>query len=554
MNNRRISFNLNIQIFIVLIFCVVLNSLAQTPSDSSRYYRKVIINPVNQQDLPSGIYFFTKKKENDLKSKDTLNAIYDLRLLSIAEFKIGNNFNSENHIVEALNLIQSMATKDTLINSRVGIYNQLGRIYRASSNPKEAIKAFKKALLIANKIRDSVVVLNNKANVYKDQLDFKNALDIYTILYDKRKQLKDDQQLAMVIDNLGYVQSKLNLSAGLQNLKKALHLRETKHDLTGLHSSNSHLSEYYLDRKDTVTALFYAEKALSLSNQINSSSFRLNSISNLMNLSNDSLVHEYKRLNDSINGAKQAAENKNAFLKYNVAEEQKKTQASILLQEIESRKRLAYQALALIIFLILIGSYFIYRNRYRKAKIEEIYKTETRISKKVHDEVANDIYKVMTSIENNSIIDSRIIDEMEKIYNKTRDISRESSVIDLKEDFGIQLNDLLLGYKNNEVKIITRNLSKIPWSSVPELKKTTVYRVLQELMTNMRKHSQATFVTLIFQKEGSKIHIKYRDNGVGCDLFKKNGLQHTESRIASLKGTINFESKQGDGFKASIII
>jgi signal transduction histidine kinase len=73
-------------------------------------------------------------------------------------------------------------------------------------------------------------------------------------------------------------------------------------------------------------------------------------------------------------------------------------------------------------------------------------------------------------------------------------------------------------------------------------------------MTNMRKHSQATFVTLIFQKKGSKIHINYKDNGVGSDLFKKNGLQHTESRIASINGTINFESKKGDGFKASIII
>ena len=160
----------------------------------------------------------------------------------------------------------------------------------------------------------------------------------------------------------------------------------------------------------------------------------------------------------------------------------------------------------------------------------------------------------MTSLENNSTIDSKVIDEMEKIYTKTRDISRENSAIDLKNDFDLQLNDLLLGYKNNKVNVITRNLSKMPWNTVTEHKKTAIYRVLQELMTNMRKHSQASFVTLVFKKEGSKIQIIYRDNGVGCDLFKKNGLQHTESRIASLNGTINFESKQGDGFKASIII
>lgn len=554
MSYKKVSFPLRFLCLFTMTFCLSLIGTAQTSSDSSRLYRKAILQPANPQDLPSGIYYYTKKKEIDLELKDTLNAIYDLRLLSIAEFKIGNNFSSENHVVEAINLIESMSTKDTLINSRVGLYNQLGRIYRTSNNSTEAIRTFDKALEIANKLKDSVVILNNKANIYKDLRDYKSALNIHSFLFAKRFELKDDNQMSLVADNLGHVQSKLNLPEGLQNLKYALELREKNNDFIGQHASNTHLAEFYLNKKDTNTAVAYAKEALALSDKINSSSFKLDAISTLMNMDKNPLIHEYKKLTDSVANAKQLAENKNAFLKYNVAEEQKKTQASILLQEIESRKRLAYQALAFIIFLILIGSYFIYRNRYRKAKIEEIYKTETRIAKKVHDEVANDMYKVMTSLENNSGIDSNILDEMEKIYTKTRDISRDNSAIDLREDFGLQLNDLLLGYKNDKVKVITRNLSKMSWDTVPELKKTTIYRVLQELMTNMRKHSQATFVTLIFQKKGSKIHINYKDNGVGSDLFKKNGLQHTESRIASINGTINFESKKGDGFKASIII
>ncbi|MDP5062274.1 MAG: tetratricopeptide repeat protein [Maribacter sp.] len=553
MKYNKVSFILPTLILYVFAFCFSLSSAAQMPSDSSLFFRNAIVNPVEPQDLPSGINFFTKQKENHLELQDTLKVIYDLRLLSIAEFKIGNNFNSENHVVEALNLINSMATKDTLINARVGLYNQLGRIYRTSNNFNEAINSFDKALQIATKLKDSVIILNNKGNIYTDELSYSKALEIYRLLHQKQSQL-NNYELGLVVDNLGHVQAKLNQPDALKNLKRAFDIREKNNDIIGLHSSTTHLSQYYLDRKDTTNALVFAEKTLALSNKINSSSFKIEAINLLMNLNRNPLVHEYIRLNDSITNAKQIAENKNAFLKYNVAEEQKKTQASILLQEIESRKRLAYQALAFIIFLILVGSYFIYRNRYRKAKIEEIYKTETRIAKKVHDEVANDMYKVMTSLENNSGIDSKVIDEMEKIYTKTRDISRENSAIDLRNDFDLQLNDLLLGYKNNKVNVITRNLSKMPWNTVSEHKKTAIYRVLQELMTNMRKHSQASFVTLIFKKEGSKIQIIYRDNGVGCDLFKKNGLQHTESRIASLNGTINFESKQGDGFKASIII
>ncbi|APQ19259.1 hypothetical protein BTR34_05455 [Maribacter hydrothermalis] len=528
--------------------------IAQTANDSSYYYHQQIINPVIPSDLPTGINFYIQKKKADLKAGDSISVINDLRLLAIGEFKIGNNFNSENYVVEALNFIQSMSTKDTLVNAKVGLYNQLGRIYGASNNPNEAIKTYNKALQIVVKLKDSVILLNNKANIYKEQLDYKNALTIYTLLHQKSQNNSDSYQKALVLDNLGYVQSKLNKPKALDNLKKALQIREDNNIITGQHASNKHLAEYYLDRKDTATALLYAEKVISLANKINSSSFKLDAISLMLRMDKNPLIHEYKKLTDSIANAKQIAENKNAFLKYNVAEEQGKTQASQLQQEIESRKRLAYQALALIIFLILIGSYFIYRNRYRKAKIEEIYKTETRIAKKVHDEVANDMYKIMASLENNSGIDKKVIDEIEKIYTKTRDISRENSAIDLREDFAIQLNDLLLGYKNNNVKIITRNLSKIPWNTIPEIKKTTIYRVLQELMTNMRKHSKASIVTLVFHKEGSKIHINYRDNGIGCNIFKKNGLQHTESRIASINGTITFESKHDDGFKASIII
>ncbi|MEH6620075.1 sensor histidine kinase, partial [Maribacter arcticus] len=477
-----------------------------------------------------------------------------LRLLAIGEFKIGNNSESENHIVEALDLIESMAFKDTLINASVGLNNQLGRIYRASRNYPAAQKYFNKALAIAKKAKDSIIILNNKANVYKDELDYKNAIDIYTILYQKSLKTQDSLQIALVLDNLGYVQSKTDSPDALENLKKALEIRKNKNYLVGLHSSNSHLAEYYLDRNDTAQAITYSKNALNLANTVNSSSLKLDALSLFMRLDKNPFVNEYKRLADSISNVKQLAENTNANFKYNIAKEQKKTQASQLLQEVESRKRLIYQFLALFILLALIASYFIFRYRYKKAKIEEVYKTETRIAKKVHDEVANDMYKVMTSLENNPSIDIGVLDDLERIYSKTRDISRENSAIDLHQDYGLQLNDLLVGYKNQSVTIVTRNLSKIDWKDVSEIKKTGIYRVLQELMTNMRKHSMASSVALVFTQVGSKIVIKYRDNGIGCDLFKKNGLQNTETRIKSINGTISFESKKNDGFRATIII
>jgi len=73
-------------------------------------------------------------------------------------------------------------------------------------------------------------------------------------------------------------------------------------------------------------------------------------------------------------------------------------------------------------------------------------------------------------------------------------------------------------------------------------------------MTNMKKHSGATAVLLNFRQQGKNISIAYSDNGKGCTLKNKNGLQNAENRIQAIKGTIIFESEPGNGFRSKISI
>ncbi len=300
--------------------------------------------------------------------------------------------------------------------------------------------------------------------------------------------------------------------------------------------------------------MLYADKAYAVAKKLNNGGYVQDALSLFVELDEDPKVKEYKRLTDSIVEARQLAENKNAYIKYNVEEERKKTEASRLQQEKEKRLKLLYKAIAVFILLALLASYFIFRYRYKKGRLEQAYNTETRISKKVHDEVANDVYQVMTKLENNPDVEPEVMDDLENIYSKTRDISRENSPIDFNEDFDVLLNDLFLSFKNQKVNIVTRNIVKIDWSRVSDLKKMAIYRVLQELLTNMKKHSQASLVALTFNKLGAKVSIDYKDNGIGCELKKKLGLQNAENRITSLKGTITFDSQRNNGFEVQIIV
>ena len=172
----------------------------------------------------------------------------------------------------------------------------------------------------------------------------------------------------------------------------------------------------------------------------------------------------------------------------------------------------------------------------------------------MHDEVANEVYHVMTKLQIEESQNEEILDDLENIYSKTRDISKESSLIDFDQNFNELLNDLLISYKTDQVQVITRNLLNIDWKTKAEYKKTTLYRVLQELMTNMRKHSKASLVVLTFEEDNNKVNINYSDNGMGCDLKKQVGLQNAENRIQTSGGSIIFETEINKGFKAKITI
>ena len=170
--------------------------------------------------------------------------------------------------------------------------------------------------------------------------------------------------------------------------------------------------------------------------------------------------------------------------------------------------------------------YFFLKTKHRRNKLLEIYNTEKRISKKIHDEVANDVYRVMSKFQSEYKYKEGLLDDLEVIYNKTRDISKENEAINFEDDFGTVLVNLFQNYDNEEVRVITKNLSSIVWTSIPDLEKAELYRVFQELMTNMKRHSRASLVIISFENKQKNILLSYKDNGVGCNLEMGNGLRY----------------------------
>lgn len=83
----------------------------------------------------------------------------------------------------------------------------------------------------------------------------------------------------------------------------------------------------------------------------------------------------------------------------------------------------------------------------------------------------------------------------------------------------------------------------------------TFYRVLQEALTNIARHSAATEVVIQLLTKDGVLHLKILDNGKGFDLTQNStgfGLQGMHERIAALGGEFDLSSQPGHGCQISI--
>ncbi|OMP30337.1 tetratricopeptide repeat-containing sensor histidine kinase [Mangrovimonas sp. DI 80] len=534
-----------LSILFICLFGVVLHIQSQQKVDSLTYYYQVASRPESNAQLAKAYNFYKQHKDESLQKKDIEKAVFDLRLLASIEKKMGLLSDSEISSVEALELLGQMEDSEKIKENRIGIYNHLGMVYRSLDNPSKALEFYNKSLELVEDESSRATLLNNIGNLYMDESEYTKALVYFEEAYTKSSHL-GVKMTARILDNLGLAQSKLNQPEALQNLLEALSIKENSNYVPGIITSFSHLSEYYLDRGDRETAQDYANKALALAKTLNNPQYLESTLSTLLLLNGTPEVVQYKKLKDSLEKARRQAKDNFEYYRYQFSEQQR------LYEESEFERQRLIMILVLVI-MVFAAVYFIGRIKHNKEKLQKVFETETRISKKVHDEVANDVYQIMTKLQASKETEE-VLDHLEAVYRKTRDISKEHSDIDVEHNFGETLMELLKGFNTEEVRVIVQNISKVDWRLLSNLQKTTIYRVLQELMVNMRKHSKASYAVLKFEQKGKRIQIQYTDNGVGTELCKKNGLRNTENRIKSIKGSITFETNNDAGFKALIRI
>ena len=149
----------------------------------------------------------------------------------------------------------------------------------------------------------------------------------------------------------------------------------------------------------------------------------------------------------------------------------------------------------------------------------------------------------------------QLLNDLEKVYLLTRNISHENNTVETGEKFEHFLKTMLTSFNSDQTTIIVKDIHKVEIALISKDKQIEVYRILQELMVNMSKHSKASLAAITFKNDKNHFFINYSDNGIGLNMENitfKNGLNNVETRIKSINGIITFETTLNSGFKAFI--
>lgn len=93
-------------------------------------------------------------------------------------------------------------------------------------------------------------------------------------------------------------------------------------------------------------------------------------------------------------------------------------------------------------------------------------------------------------------------------------------------------------------------------SSIPDKLKLTIYRIVQEQISNILKHASASNVIVHLVKDNEKTLLSIKDDGVGFDTSKKPngvGLMNIKTRASLFNGDIRIISSPGNGCELKVL-
>lgn len=586
---------MRIYFFIFFLLASTGKILCQFSKDSSYSYPELqkileLARTNNDQKILADVYIKLADYEGDVFSEYERSFEYYQRALEY--FKINRDsagIYETNHAIakryidagfnnEAVNILQNLvsvySTKNEMLKLAY-VYFDLNRVYKARSDIEKSneylLKAAELNRIFQNKELE-VKILFGKIQNYEIEMELDSALADAFEAFSISTEDGDRDLIAQSLFHIGFI-----------NKLQANYIRAIKY----LSDSESIMpfQPYSVPRK---TLYLEMAEIYSLSGQ---------------DKAGYNYLKRYSQLNDSILNKNRLESFTNLALKYGTKDiksniELLKIEKEYADQRNKAQRRTLY-ILAIGLFVVILSIYFIikfYDQRISTTQIiteqkEEINKQKIRvlednmkmnsmrsviegqeiererIAKDLHDSLGGLLSTIKLQFDHvrskkQELTEMKEYNQAHKLLDtaveEVRTISRNLQPGSL-HDLGLisAIRDLINRFEGENYPDIDFQHYEMP-VKMDKMISLSVYRIIQELLTNSLKHAHATEVLIQLNMEDDELVIQYEDDGIGFDqsnLKRKGmGLENIKSRVNYMHGNLTMESKNGEGMSVLIRI
>ncbi len=544
-------------------------------------------------DFEKSIYYINEGLKICQRRKLNIKTAEFYKQLGVTYYLNGNHDIAFKNYLNAVKLFEENNDKSGAAN----VYLELSVLLRKHNDMNLAITYVNEAIDLFNSNRDLSGVANSYNNlgiIYESENDpdsaliwYSNALKLYESLPDAKLGV------SYSLCYLGGIYSlQKQYDKALEALNKSLELRLVVDDKFAICQSYTALGECYSSKGEYNNAILNFKKSIDISKEIHFPDilqYNYEQVANIYQQTGDyknalEYYSLFQSMKDSLYTNAQLNQIEELKAKFeNDKKEQKLALANKenALKDLEIRRKNFYimLGLGLIIFISLFG-YLIY-NRYKIKKEAELFATranqkeqtaksvidaEERERKRIAGDLHDGIGQMLSAAKMNlSALNEELhFDKQEQytFFNRTQDIIDECCREVRTMSHQMMPNVLL---KNGLASAVREFVNKI---DSPRLKvslqthglnerldetiETVLYRIIQECVNNVIKHSEASTLDIQIIKDEKEVSVTIEDNGKGYNManeerFEGIGLRNIKTRVEYLNGDVNFDSSIGRG-------
>jgi two-component system, NarL family, sensor kinase len=472
--------------------------------------------------------------------------------------------------------------------------NDIGIVYKNNSRYAEAMGYYKRSLEYAKKakqLKSIALVTNNIGTIYSETNRYDSAAYYLNLALPVAKQSGDSNALVTVLSNLGEVlANSRKYDKALAYFYQCLGIDKVFDDKYGMITDYANIAGCLMKQRQFDTAKPFLDTAYTIAEDENFVKEKMNVLNSLVTYHTaKGDLEKAEEVGISLTAIKDSLQNldvqKNISAlsaKYETAKKDQQLQQ----QQFENIKK-QYWIIGLLCLLglgVLLA--FSYYKRYKlanekrlqsaiiqqqdistKAIIEAEENERKRIAGDLHDGIGQTMSAAKMNLssiesrldfknEDDKIAFEKIVNLVDESCKEVRSVSHnmmpnallKSGLSSAVKEFIDKIDSRVL-----KVNLYSEGLNERLDSNI----ETVLYRVIQECVNNVIKHSGANELDISLIKDTDGIAATIEDNGKGFSVNEKGktegiGLKNISTRIEYLKGTVDFDSSPGKGTLVAI--